>query len=81
MRTLHAPVALCLLAVTKRLEDLLGVRAASFTDVVPLGLGSRTSNVNLPGEADPLQRRMRVEALHFVPGYADGTVVSSRRMR
>jgi predicted permease len=52
-----------------RLERLPNVTAATFTDVVPLGLGSRAANVSLPGEETASTGPVRADVFQVGPRF------------
>ena len=52
-----------------RLEALPGATSATFTDVVPLGLGARAANISLPEEADTSSAPVRADIFQVGPRY------------
>ena len=66
---LSATPATIMERLRSRLERLPDVKTATFTDVVPLGLGSRAANISLPGEADPISPPVRADLFQVGPRF------------
>jgi predicted permease len=55
--------------IRSQIEGLPGVTSATFTDVVPLGLGSRAANIRRPEEPDSVSAPIRADVFQVGPHF------------